>query len=404
MPCFLPARIDILAVFGHHTFMKRPLKIAMMGTRGVPASYSGFETCVEQLGSRLAQRGHQVTVYARKHHITYDQPTYKGMRLVKLPTIPNKYMDTIVHTFLSSLHGLFQGYDIVLYFIAGNSPVVWIPRVVGQKTVLNVDGLDWKREKWPGFAKRYIRFAERISGITANAVITDSRVVQQYYQDVYGIPSTYIAYGAELPKRPPGPTLARLGLKPGEYVLYVGRLVPENCAHHLVEAWQGLDTEMKCVIVGDAPYAEEYKALLRSYQDERVIMPGYIFGEGYWELSSNAYAFVLTSGVGGTHPALVESMAFGNCVVVHDTPENRETIGDAGLIYDGRLGGEGLRPVLKRLLEDPDLVAQYRRKAAARAAQKFSWEAVTDAYEALFYDVLAGRKVAQFETAVSAKS
>ena len=381
--------------------MPRRLKIALMGTRGVPASYSGFETCAEQLGSRLAARGHEVTVYARKHHITYDEPTYRGMRLVKLPTIPNKYLDTIVHTFLSSVHGLFQGYDIVLYFIAGNSPVVWIPRLVGQKSIINVDGLDWKREKWPALAKRYIRFAERLSGVTANAVVTDSRVVQQYYLDVYGIPTTYIAYGAELPKRPPGPTLARLGLKPREYVLYVGRLVPENCAHHLVEAWQGLDTDMKCVIVGDAPYVDAYKARLRAVKDDRIIMPGYVFGEGYWELSSNAYAFVLTSGVGGTHPALVESMAFGNCVVVHNTPENLETIGDAGLAYDGKLGGEGLRPVLQRLLDDPDLVETYRKKAAARAAQKFSWEAVTDAYESLFYDVLAGRRVAAFESAVS---
>ena len=381
--------------------MQQSLKIALLGTRGVPASYSGFETCVEQLGARLAARGHDVTVYARKHHITYDEPVYRGMKLVKLPTIPNKYLDTIVHTFLSSVHALFQDYDIALYFIAGNSLVAWIPRLAGQKSIINVDGLDWKREKWPEFAKKYIRFAEKLSGVTANAVISDSRVVQRYYQDVYHIPTTYIAYGAELPKRPPGPTLEKLGLKPREYVLYVGRLVPENCAHHLVEAWQGLDTDMKCVIVGDAPYVDEYKAQLRSYNDPRVIMPGYIFGEGYWELASNAYAFVLTSGVGGTHPALVESMAFGNCVIVHDTPENRETIGDAGLTYDGSRGGEALRVVLQKLLDDPALVESYRQKAALRAARKFSWEAVTDAYEALFYDVLAGRRVAMFETVVS---
>ncbi len=372
-----------------------------MGTRGVPASYSGFETCVEQLGARLAQRGHDVTVYARKHHIDYDKPTYRGMKLVKLPTIANKYLDTIVHTFLSSLHGLFQGYDIVLYFIAGNSLVAWIPRLARQKSIINVDGLDWKREKWPKLAKRYIQFAEKISGKTANAVISDSRVVQRYYQDVYHIPTTYIAYGAELPRREPGALLAELGLKPRNYVLYVGRLVPENCAHHLVEAWQKLDTDMKCVIVGDAPYVDAYKAKLRVHQDERVLMPGYVFGQGYWELASNAYAFALTSGVGGTHPALVESMAFGNCVIVHDTPENRETIGDAGLVYDGKVGADSLRAVLQQLLDDPDLVAAYRQRAAARAAEKFSWEAVTDAYEALFYDVLAGERVALFETALS---
>ncbi len=379
---------------------RNPLHIAMMGTRGVPASYSGFETCVEQLGARLVARGHRVTVYARSHHVRYDQTTYRGMRLVKLPTIPNKYLDTIVHTTLSSLHGLTQGYDVVLYFIAGNSPVVWIPRLMGQKTILNVDGLDWKRDKWPNMARRYIRLAERLAGVFANAVVTDSRSIQRYYREVYRTPSTFIAYGAELPRRAAGATLLRFGLEPRRYVLFVGRLVPENCAHHLVEAWQDLETDMKCVIVGDAPYVEEYKAALRRTQDPRIVFTGYVFGEGYWELASNAYAFVLTSGVGGTHPALVEAMAFGNAIIVHATPENLETLGDAGLSYDGRQSGQALRVELARLLADPALAEALRHKAAARAARYYTWDAVTDAYERLFYDVLAGRRVASFETEV----
>lgn len=362
------------------------MNIAMLGTRGVPASYSGFETCVEELGSRLVQRGHQVTVYCRSHHITYDQPTYRGMRLVKLPTIANKYLDTIVHSFLSSLHALTQGYDVCLYFIAGNSLVTWIPRLAGQKTALNVDGLDWKREKWPPLAKRYIQFAERMSTVLPNAIITDSRVVQRYYEQVYGATSTYIAYGAERPRVPPGETLTRFGLEPRRYVLFVGRLVPENCAHHLVEAWRQLDTDLRCVIVGDAPYAEAYKAELRRLagDDPRIIFTGYVFGDGYHELGASAYAFVETSGVGGTHPALVEAMAFGNCVVTHNTPENLETISDAGLWYDGQAGAASLAPVLQTLLAAPPLVEAYRRLAAERAAAVFSWEAVTDAYEALF--------------------
>jgi glycosyltransferase involved in cell wall biosynthesis len=366
------------------------MNIAMLGTRGVPASYSGFETCVEELGSRLVQRGHQVTVYCRSHHINYSLPTYKGMRLVKLPTVPNKYLDTIVHSFLSSLHALTRRYDICLYFIAGNSLVTWIPRVAGQRTILNVDGLDWRREKWPRLAKRYIQLAERLSTVLPNAIITDSRVVQRYYERTYGASSTYIAYGAQLPQRPPGPTLIRFGLQPRRYVLFVGRLVPENCAHHLVEAWRRLDTNMKCVIVGDAPYAEAYKTELRrlARDDPRIIFTGYVFGEGYWELGSNAYAFVETSGVGGTHPALVEAMASGNCVVVHDTPENLETIGQAGLWYDGKAGAASLASVLHTLLQAPPLVQAYGRQAKARAAAVYSWEAVTDAYEALFRRVL----------------
>ena len=365
------------------------MKIAMLGTRGVPASYSGFETCVEELGSRLVQRGHEVTVYCRAHHITYDQPTYKGMKLVKLPTIANKYLDTIVHSFISSLHALTQGYDIALYFIAGNSLVTWIPRLVGQRSLLNVDGLDWKRAKWPPLAKRYIQFAEQMSTVLPDGIITDSRVVQRYYREVHRADSTYIAYGSDLPRRVAGEVLQRFDLTERGYVLFVGRLVPENCAHHLVAAWRTLDTPLKCVIVGDAPYAEAYKAELRQLagDDPRIIFTGYVFGEGYWELGSNAYAFVETSGVGGTHPALIEAMAFGNCVVTHNTAENLETIGAAGLWYDGNAGAESLARVLRTLLDAPPLVAAYRSAAATRAAEVFSWQAVTDAYEALFRQV-----------------
>ena len=168
------------------------MKIALLGTRGIPASYSGFETCVEQLGQRLVQRGHEVTVYCRSHHITYEGSHYKGMRLVKLPTIANKYLDTMVHSFISSLHALSQGYDVGLYFIAGNSPVTWIPRIVGTKTILNVDGLDWKREKWPALAKKYIQFAEWLATKLPNVYITDSHVVQGYYRDRYDEEPAYI--------------------------------------------------------------------------------------------------------------------------------------------------------------------------------------------------------------------
>jgi glycosyltransferase involved in cell wall biosynthesis len=365
------------------------LRIALLGTRGVPASYSGFETCVEQLGQRLAQRGHQVAVYCRSHHITYPGDHYKGMRLVKLPTIANKYLDTIVHSFISSLHALPRRYDVALYFIAGNSPVTWIPRLIGTKTLLNVDGLDWKREKWPTLAKKYIQFAEYLATKLPTLYLTDSRVVQAYYRDRFGSAPPYIPYGSEVEIVPPGETLARFGLEPRRYVLFVGRLVPENCAHHLVQAFQELDTDLKCVIVGDAAYAQEYIVSLKaSVQDDpRVVFTGYVFGQGYHELGSNANIFVETSGVGGTHPALVEAMAFGNCVVTYNTPENLETIGDAGLAYDGQVGADSLRQILQRLLSAPELVAAYRQRARQRAQTCYTWEAVTDAYERLFYQL-----------------
>lgn len=366
------------------------LNIALLGTRGVPASYSGFETCVEQLGQRLVERGHEVTVYCRSHHITYEGSSYKGMKLVKLPTITNKYLDTLVHSFISSVHAVPQRYDIALYFIAGNSPVTWILRPFGTKTIINVDGLDWKREKWPTFAKKYIQFAEFLATKLPTEYLTDSRVVQQYYRDTYNSIPPYIPYGSDVELLPPGATLQKYGLEAGRYVLFVGRLVPENCAHHLVEAFRALPTEMKCVIVGDAAYAEEYKAQLKAAagDDPRIIFTGYVFGKGYHELGSNASIFVESSGVGGTHPALVEAMAHGSCTVVNDTPENLETIGDAGLAYNGKTGATALQSVLQKLLDDPALTQSFAHKAKERADTVYTWDFVTDEYERLFYAVL----------------
>ena len=373
----------------------RKLNVAMLGTRGVPASYSGFETCVEQLGARLVEQGHTVTVYCRAHHIKYPGDTFKGMRLIKFPTVRNKYLDTLVHAFLSSLHALFRPYDVCLYFIAGNSLVTWIPRLAGKRTIINVDGLDWKREKWPQVAKSYIRFAERMATILPDAFITDSRVVQRYYLDTYGARAPYIAYGSDVEPLPPGEVLARWQLEPRKYILFVGRLVPENCAHHLVEAFAMLGNKdgMKCVIVGDAAYADDYISGLKSSAGEDVIFTGYQFGESYRELSSNAYCFVETSGVGGTHPALLEAMGFGSCVVVNDTLENLETIGDAGLSYSGQSGPESLRDVLQQLIDNPNVVLERGIRALQHVKKHYSWDAVTEQYLRLFYMVLKGRRV-----------
>ena len=365
-----------------------PLRIAMLGTRGVPASYSGFETCVEELGARLGARGHEVIVYCRVPHIAYPGATYRGMRLVKLPTIRSKHLDTIAHTFLSSLHALARRYDVALYFNVGNAPVTWIPRLARQRVVLNVDGLDWKRKKWGRLARLYIRTCERWAARFPHRVVTDSRRVQQYYRENRGTTATYIAYGAEPVAVAPGAHLAQLGLSPGGYVLFVGRLVPENCAHHLVDAFEGLSTDRRCVVVGDAPYSHEYIRALRATADPRVLFTGYLFGEGYRELLSNAYCFVETSEVGGTHPALLEAMAAGCCVVVNDTPENLETVADAGFSYDGAMGAASLRSVLKGLLKDPALVVAQARRGLDRARRHYSWDDVTDRYERLFREVL----------------
>ncbi|HEX5503869.1 MAG TPA: glycosyltransferase [Thermomicrobiales bacterium] len=367
------------------------MRIAMVGTRGIPASYSGFETCVEEVGARLVARGHAVTVYCRSHHIQHAAPTYRGMRLVRLPTIRNKYADTIAHTTLSCLHLLPRGHDVVLMFIVGNSPVAFLPRLAGKKVALNVDGLDWQREKWPPLAKRYLRLAEFLATKTANAVVTDSRVVEEYYRRRYGHATRFIPYGAAERALPPNGTLAKLGLSPREYVLYVGRLVPENRAHDLVDAFARLDTPLKCVVVGDAPYNDEYIADLKRRAGPNVVFPGYVFGDGYWELNGNAYAYAFPSAASGTHPALLEAMACGNCVIANDSPTNREAAGDGALFYAGAAGAAGLAGQLARVLADPALVAEYGARARRHVAARYDWDLVADDYERLCRDLLGAR-------------
>jgi len=363
------------------------VKIAMLGSRGIPANYSGVETCVENLATRLVERGHAVTVYCRPHMVRWEEPTYKGARLVKLPTIRTKFLDTFAHTALCTLHMIAHRPDVALYFIAGNSPFVLLARLAGIPTVFNVDGLDSQRAKWGGRARLYLRFAEWLSARAATRTVTDSRAVQRLYERRFGRPTTFIAYGAELPAPTGADYLERFTLDPRGYILFVGRLVPENGIHVLIAAHAALPAAPPLVIVGDAPYADEYVKSLRAHAGSRVIFTGYLFGEGYRQLLHNAYMFVLPDEVGGTHPALIEAMAAGNCIVVNNHEPNVEAIGDAGLSYDGRLGAPALTRVMGQALTDPALAAALRERARNRALTLYSWQSVTDAYERLCDEV-----------------
>ncbi|MEW6516883.1 MAG: DUF1972 domain-containing protein [candidate division FCPU426 bacterium] len=364
------------------------MRIAMIGSRGIPASYSGFETAVENLSIRLVKRGHDVTVYCRSTHVRYEGDVYQGVRLVKLPTLPSKHFDTIVHTFLSILHLLFRAFDVVYICGVGNSLLAWMPRLAGKKVVLNVDGADWERKKWGGFARWFLKASERWATWFADVIIADSRKVQEYYQRQYGASSEFLPYGAAMPEITSQAHLARLGLQPRGYFLFVGRLVPENGAHQLLEAYRGLKTDKQVVIVGDAPYAGDYIRELKQNAPAGAVFTGYLFGDGYRELSAHAYVFVLASEVGGTHPVLVEQMAAGNAVLVNGIATNRETIGDAGRAYATEGGAEALRQELQYLLDHPDTVRDLRARAKERAQRHYSWEAVTAGYEALFNRLL----------------
>jgi glycosyltransferase involved in cell wall biosynthesis len=356
------------------------MKIAILGTRGIPANYGGFETFAEQLGTRLAARGHATTVYGRKHYSTTSEPTYKGVNLVVLSTIRHKYFDTVIHTLLSILHATPRRYDAILICNAANSVFSFIPRLFGTPTLVNVDGLERKRKKWNWIGRQYYLISEWLSTFLPTAIVTDARVIQDYYATRYRKESEMIAYGAEVARRADPEKLLKFDLRPNRYALYVSRLEPENNAHLVIDAYSRVKTDMPLVIVGGAPYADEYIARLKSVKDPRVKFLGFVFGEDYRALQQNAYCYIHATEVGGTHPALIEAMGAGNCTLTLATPENVEVIGDAGLSYKS---AEELSLYLQRVIDDPAIIAEYRHRAMTRVNERYNWERITDRYEEL---------------------
>ncbi len=360
------------------------MKIAILGTRGIPSGYGGFETFAEELSARLVKRGHQVRVYCRPHGVAHRPPDgmHRGVKLVFLPTIRHKYFDTVAHTFLSVFHVLPGDEEIVLICNAANSIFSWIPRVVGKKVVVNVDGLERKRRKWNAAGKAYYWMSEWLSTFLPTAIVTDARTIQKYYLQRYKKNSNFIPYGALEPDGAGRSVVERLGLRPGKYALYVSRLEPENNAELVVKAFARVPGDVQLAVVGDAPYAEEYISRVHAAADSRVVFTGAVYGPGYRELLAHAQFYVHATEVGGTHPALIEAMAAGRAVLYLDNAENREAAGDAGLPFSH--SEEALAAQMDRLINDPEERRRRGQLAQARAREFFDWERVTDEYEELF--------------------
>jgi glycosyltransferase involved in cell wall biosynthesis len=353
------------------------VRIALLGTRGIPANYGGFETFAEEISTRLAARGHQVTVYCRER---YPEPVYRGVNLQYLPTIRHKYFDTIAHTFFSTLHLLAHRADVVLYCNGANSVFTLAPRLLGMPVAINVDGIERLRKKWNRAAKAWYLVSEWLATLFPTEVITDARTIETYYRERYGKRSTFIPYGADAAKTGSTEVLQRLGLEAGRYFLYVSRMEPENHPLEVREAFETVASPMRLALIGDAPYAPEYIARVRSTSDPRLVMPGAIYGRGYAELGSHCFAYIHATEVGGTHPALIEAMGRGALVLYRDTPENVEVAGDTGIPF----ASDGIAAALRRALEMTEAERDtLRRRAAQRVRERYSWDAVTDAYEAL---------------------
>jgi glycosyltransferase involved in cell wall biosynthesis len=370
----------------------RLLHIAFLGTRGVPATYSGFETFVEQLGARLVERGHKVTVFNRYPFIPLREGFYRGMRIIRLRTIQRKSLDTLIHTFLSCLWLPLIRPDVVYICGVGNSIFCGLVRLMGIPVVINVDGEDWARKKWSGFAVKWLRASEAWACRLASVVIADAKVIQDRYLRDYGRESVLIPYGADVRLEEEGlETLKKFALEPRKYVLFVGRMVPENRADLLIDAFRAVPrtSGVKLAIVGDAPYSDEFKKSLVAMADDRVVFTGYAFDAAYRELSRHCLFYVLASGVEGTRPVLLDQMGFGNCVVVRDTAANSAVVAEAGVKFENAREKDSLSEKLNYLVDHPDVVEEYRGKAVARVKDAFGWGDVADKYEELFRKLVA---------------
>jgi glycosyltransferase involved in cell wall biosynthesis len=380
------------------------LNLAILGTRGVPPHYGGFETFAAELGTRLVARGHGVAVYCRGG----SEKTWNGIERIVLPAIRHKYFETVSHAFLSAIDALCRGFDAILVCNAANAFVLPLLRAARVPAAINVDGVERHRRKWNALGRAVYHAGESMSVIFANRVIADAEVIAAYYREHYAIAPVVIPYGSDFAAEPDSEVLQRLKVRPRGYILYVSRFEPENNPLEVVLAYEKAfadgrwplaedsrdgqrrmaDGQPPLVMLGEGLYAKDLVAELHRHRSERILFPGALYGADYRTLQRNALIYIQATEVGGTHPALIEAMASGGAVLAHDTLENREVGGDA-VRYFALRPIETLSGTLRECLRNPVELEEMRAAARQRADARYRWDEVTSAYERLFAE-LAG--------------
>ncbi len=363
---------------------EKVLRVAILGTRGLPPRYGGRETAADEIGRRLAARGHEVVVYCRNYNVSTPRPAeYQGIRLVHLPSIQEKNLDTPFHLVLSLIHLILRERpQVVILSGSGTAFAIPILHLFRKKTVMWVDGKAWTRGKWGAFARWYLKRSALFGVRHSDAIITDTPLAHRFYLEEMGRETDYIPYGAQVETGGGTETLDRLGLVPEQYLLFVGRLVPEKGVQYLIEAFERIETPRRLVIVGDDPYQKEFVQELKSTPDPRILFTGYIFGKGFHELMRNCRIYVQPSDVEGTSPVLLSAMAYGRAVVVNGIPENLNTMGDAGLSFAPGDVSQ-LQDRLEELMEDEEKIRELGRRASDRVRALYDWDKITDTFAAL---------------------
>jgi glycosyltransferase involved in cell wall biosynthesis len=368
------------------------LNIAMIGTRGVPAAYGGFETAVEEIGKRLVVRGHRVVVYCRTGESR--QRTHLGMRLVHLPALKLKAAETLSHTALSVCHlAVNSKPDVALVFNAANAPFLPVLRGCRVPTAVHVDGLEWKRGKWGRMGRRYYRSAEKAAVRWSDALIADAQGIADYYDERFGVPTELLTYGAPILESPGHDRITGLGLEPRRYHLVVARFEPENHVDMIVEGYHRSSGELPLIVVGSAPYSAEYTRTVENLaaQDSRIRMLGSIWDQELLDqLYSNALTYVHGHSVGGTNPSLLRAMGGATSVLAFDVGFNREVVGAEGSFF----GSSGtLRQYFDSAESNPQSHVLLGQRLQRRAQQLYDWDDVTLGYEELSTRLASGYSI-----------
>ena len=369
-----------------HRVARRSVRVAFIGGRGVVSKYSGIESYYEQAGSELARLGHEVTVYCRSY-FTPPLSTHNGMRVLRLPTIRSKHLDTFIHTLLSTVHAMVSDYDVVHYHCLGPALFSFLPHLAGKKTVVTVQGLDWQRGKWGRIASRVLKWGEAAAVSSPDATMVVSRTLQQHYRQRYDRDTFYIPNGATVTHPALPRQLDAWDLRPDKYVLFLGRFSPEKNCHLLIDAFENVKTDMKLVLAGGSSHSDAYVNSLRRHESERVRFLPWVSGRDLEELLCNAALLVLPSELEGLSLALLDAMAAGVCVLASDIPENKEVVEDAGFTFH-RGDQADLELMLELLIRNPALRRQATIRERERIQGQYRWPAIARSIEAVYYNVL----------------
>ncbi len=357
----------------------KPLRVALLGHRGIPSSYGGFETFAEEIGKCLIRLGCHVTGYCRSNYFKEKPATYHGINLVYLPTIAHKQLDTFVHSFLSTLHVIFKNTaEVVVIVNVGNAPFALLAKIFGKKVIFCVDGLDWQRKKWGFFSRLYLKACSRLAHLSAHKLVTDAGSVQEFYRTYRSADSNMIPYGTEIDYTESESNekneLEKLGLTKKNYFIYVARFEPENNPLMVVEAHVKSGSNIPLVMIGDNRYNKAYVDKVKEAGNKKVIFLGYLFGEQYKTLLKNALGYIRAAEVGGASPAVIEAMGRGLCIIANDKPENKEMLGNTGIYFN--LNSKDLSQVIKNLSTNPSLMEERGKKSQQRAILLYNWDKI----------------------------